>query len=69
MVRHYFADLSAAHEARLADAFVDDAFSPAQVEAMCAEHDDPGTLIEFFGASDGVGMLSYALLDRFLLDS
>ena len=53
MVRHYFADLSAAHEARLADAFVDDAFSPAQVEAMCAEHDDPGTLLESFGAHVG----------------
>ena len=51
MLRHYFRDqeLTPAHEARLAEAFVDDAYSPAQLEAMCAEHGDVDSLIQALG--------------------
>ena len=48
MMRHYFSSgepLPAELEARLAAVFVDDVLSPAQVESMCAEFDDPDEMI------------------------
>eukprot|EP00198_Chlamydomonas_reinhardtii_P011333 XP_001700670.1 ubiquinol:cytochrome c oxidoreductase biogenesis factor [Chlamydomonas reinhardtii] len=46
MVRHYFGPVSAADEAALRAVFEDDALSPADLEAMCAEHDTPAELVE-----------------------
>ena len=49
MVRHYFtsgAPLPVAVEARLSAAFVDDVLSPAQVESMCAEHEDMDEMVD-----------------------
>ncbi len=44
MVRHYFGPLAPADEAALRGVFADDALSPADLEAMCAEHDTPQQL-------------------------
>ena len=49
MLRHYFDQLSAAQEVRLAEVFEDDVYSPAMLEAMCAEHDDVDALLAHIG--------------------
>ncbi|KAG2428239.1 hypothetical protein HYH02_014421 [Chlamydomonas schloesseri] len=46
MVRHYFGPVCQADEAALRAVFEDDALSPADLEAMCAEHDTPAELVE-----------------------
>ncbi|KXZ51383.1 hypothetical protein GPECTOR_12g345 [Gonium pectorale] len=46
MVAHYFGPLAPAHEAALRSAFVDELLSPADLEAMCAEHDTVPELVE-----------------------
>ncbi|KAG2423696.1 hypothetical protein HXX76_015086 [Chlamydomonas incerta] len=46
MVRHYFGPVCPADEAALRAVFVDDELSPADLEAMCAEHDTPAELVE-----------------------
>ena len=53
MVRHYFTGglpLPADTEARLAAIFVDDVLSPAQVESMCAEHEEMDDMIDALAA-------------------
>ncbi|KAG2490388.1 hypothetical protein HYH03_011189 [Edaphochlamys debaryana] len=45
MMRHYFGPLAAAEEAALRGVFVDELLSPADLEAMCAEHDTPAELV------------------------
>lgn len=46
MLRHYFGPLSASEEAGLRAVFADDVLSPADLEAMCAEYDGVGELVE-----------------------
>ncbi len=46
MLRHYFGPLSASEEAALRAVFADDVLSPADLEAMCAEYDGVGELVE-----------------------
>jgi chaperone BCS1 len=40
MMRHYFGPVAAADEADLCSFFQDEVLSPADLEGMCAEHDD-----------------------------
>ncbi|PNH06743.1 putative mitochondrial chaperone bcs1 [Tetrabaena socialis] len=46
MMRLYFGPISAHDEAALRVVFVDEELSPADLEAMCAEHDTPSALVE-----------------------
>ncbi|PNH06751.1 putative mitochondrial chaperone bcs1 [Tetrabaena socialis] len=45
MMRLYFGPISAHDEAALRAVFVDEELSPADLEAMCAEHDTPSALV------------------------
>ena len=49
MMRHYFSvgkPMALELEDRMATEFVNDAFSPAQIESMCAEFDDPSAMVD-----------------------
>ncbi len=53
LCRHYFGQgqpMASEVERRLAEVFVDDVLSPAQVESMCAEHEAEEGMIEALAA-------------------
>ena len=48
-VRHYFGEVSPKELSQVRDKFIPDAFTPAQVEQLCAEHDTVGEFVQALG--------------------